>query len=303
MSKERLLYNVRFGAHPINWVNDDMHDLGDFITFDEQIDEMQKAGYEGTELGRKYPRDPKTLKEALKKRNLVLTSGWTDIMFTNEKLAEEYYAAFEKQTLFLKEMGCKYVIGAEGGGSTNWDPTEDRRKFGVKKMDEKQWTNFARGLERCGSFCKKHGMEFVLHVHTGTVIETYEETKKLLDMTDPELVFILADTGHLYYCGVDINKFFKDFSSRIRYVHFKDVREDVLKQVKEFHLDFNSAVRVGVFTVPGDGAVDFQSVVNILNETDYQGWILVEAEQNALYFNPLEYAIKARNHLLNITGM
>lgn len=298
-----LLYNVRVGAHPICWCNDDMHDLGDEYSFEQIIDEMAMAGYAGTELGRKYPRDSKALRAALRRRGLVLTSAWSDIMFAADDIAEKYYESFKEQARFLADMGCRQVIVAEGGGSTCWDPREDRRKLGVKKLDDEGFKKLADGLNRCGDFTKNLGMQCVLHVHTGTVVETAEETEKVLNLTDADKVFILADTGHLHYCNVDVPGFFSAFADRIKYVHLKDIRQDVLNMVRQFGLDFNSSVRVGVFTVPGDGCIDYKAVFRILAEKEYQGWMVVEAEQNPAYANPLRYATMARKYIRELTGV
>lgn len=300
---EPLFYNVRIGAHPICWCNDDMRDLGDEYSFEMTIDEMAEAGYAGTELGRKYPRNAKQLQDALRKRNLVLTSAWSDIMFAADELAEKYFIAFKEQAKFLADMGCRQIIVAEGGGSTCWDPREDRRKLGVKKLDGEGFKKLADGLNRCGAFAGSLGMECVLHVHTGTVIETAEETAKLMALTEPDKVFLLADTGHLHYCGVDVQAFFHRFADRIKYVHLKDIRQDVLNTVKEFGMDFNSSVRVGIFTVPGDGCIDYGTVFAELARNGYQGWMVVEAEQNPKHANPLRYATMAREYIREMTGL
>lgn len=299
---EPILYNVRIAAHPICWCNDDMHDLGDEYSFERIVDEMAESGYAGTELGRKYPCAAKILRRELRKRGLVLTSAWSDIMFAADELAEKYFESFKEQTRFLADMGCRQVIVAEGGGSTCWDPREDRRKLGVKKLDGEGFKKLADGLNRCGEFSRNLGMQCALHVHTGTVIETAEETARLMALTDPDKVFILADTGHLHYCGQDVAGFFRTFADRIRYVHLKDVRQDVLNMVREFGLDFNSSVRVGVFTVPGDGCIDFGAVFSVLAEKEYQGWMVVEAEQNSKHANPLRYATMARDYVRRMTG-
>jgi inosose dehydratase len=296
-------YNVRIGAHPICWTNDDLHDLGDFISFERLVDEAALAGYAGVELGRKFPRDPEVLKRALGERGLVLSSGWSDVLTIDKGKWPEYYEAFKKHARFLASMGCKQVIACEVGNSTCWDPRQDRRKLGPKKLDEGEWKMLASGLDQCGAFARELGMELSYHVHTGTVVESYEETERLLSLTGADKVFLLADTGHLRYCGVDIPKFYSDFFGRIRYVHLKDIREDVLKTVKEFGLDFNSSVRVGVFTVPGDGCVDYPAVFKILAAKGYQGWMVVEAEQNALHAEPLAYVTKARQYIRAQTGL
>ncbi len=298
-----MFYNVRLGAQPINWCNDDMNDLGDEYSFEMILDEMAEAGYAGTEVGRKYPRDPVVLREALKGRGLVLTSGWCDVLWLDERLSGEYFARFQKHVELLEAMGCDRVVACEIGGSTCWDPREDRRKLGVKKMDDAGWKRLAAGLTRCGEYANAHGMTLVYHVHTGTVIETAEETARLCGMTDPATVCLLADTGHLHYCGVDVPAFFERFAERIRYVHLKDIRQDVLDVVKRFGIDFNSSVRINVFTVPGDGCIDYRPILAILARHGYQGWLVVEAEQNPKYANPLQYAKVARSYLAGIAGI
>lgn len=304
--KERIrprLYNVRVAAQPINWCNDDMTDLGDEYTFERILDEIALAGYAGTEVGRKYPRDPKLLQSALKERGLVLCSGWCDLLFLDGRRSEEYYARYCRHVDFLKAMGCDRVVVCEVGGSTCWDPGEDRRKLGVRKMSDAEWKTLAAGLTRCGEYASARGMTLVYHVHTGTVIETAEETRRLCEMTSPDAVSVLGDTGHLHYCGVDVAAFFAEFAQRIKYVHLKDIRQDVLDVVKQFGMDFNSSVRINVFAVPGDGCIDFRPVLGILEEKGYQGWLVVEAEQNPLYIDPLACARRAREYLAAVAGV
>jgi inosose dehydratase len=301
--KEPMFYNVRIGTQPINWCNDDMDFLGDQYSFEQIIDEAAATGYQGIELGRKFPRDPKVLRSALKDRGLVLTSGWCDTMFACKELRDEYFEAFKEKASFLKEMGCTVVVAAEGTNSSCWDPREYRAKKGVQKLTEDEWKLFTSGLNEAGDFVNSLDMKLVYHVHTGTVVETYEETKKLCDMTNSDKVYILADTGHLKFCGVDIGKFYRDFADRIKYVHLKDIRPDALRIVKEYNIDFNSAVQVGIFTVPGDGCIDFEEVMSILAETNYQGWLIVEAEQYFNYPSAFDFAKKAREYLKEITGI
>lgn len=298
-----MLKNVKIGVHPINWCNDDLKFLGDQYSFEDIVDQASKAGYVGIELGRKFPRDPKLLKVELEKRGLQLTSGWCDTMFACKELRDEYFTEFKEKIKFFKEMECKYIIAAEGTGSSCWDPREYRAKKGVKKLNEEEWKLFASGLNEAGDFCKKQGLTLVYHVHTGTCVETHAETQKLCDMTDPNLVYLLADTGHLQFCDVDVVKFFDHFANRIKYVHLKDIRPLVLKIVKEHNLDFNSAIQIGIFTVPGDGCVDYPKVMEVLNKNGYEGWMLVEAEQYLNTPTAYEFAVMARKYIREIAGI
>jgi inosose dehydratase len=299
---ERKFYNVRLGMQPIAWVNDDMHDIGDHISFEQIIRETREAGFEGAELGRKFPRDPQELKSKLKGEDLVLTSGWCDINFIYPENKESTLEKFTKHTAFLREMGCRQVIVCEIGQSGNWDPYEDRAALGVTKMNEEQWKLLAEGLNLCGAIARDMGMELVYHVHNGTVIETFEETKRMCEMTDPESVFLLMDTGHLHLNDVDVPAFIRYFGSRIRYVHLKDVKDEVMNQVRKFKMDFNSAVRVAIFAMPGAGDIDYGSIFDALDSTGYQGWMVVESELLPLYTNPLEAAKACREYLRTMLG-
>lgn len=300
---EKLFEHVKIGAHPICWCNDDMSDLGDEYSFEDIIDQAQEAGYEGIELGRKFPTDPAVLKEELGKRNLVLTSGWCDTMFACAELREQYFEMFKEKAVFLRECGCDTVVAAEGTGSSCWDPREYRARKGVRKLNSYEWELFTEGLNEAGAFCKSIGAQLVYHVHTGTCCETYAETKRLCDNTDPSLVNLLADTGHLHFCGVDLERFFEDFANRIKYIHLKNLRELVLEVVRDYEMDFNSAVRCGIFTVPGDGGIDYRPVMQILSEHNYEGWMMVEAEQYLPSPKTIDFMKMARMYIKEITGI
>ncbi len=300
---ERLFENVKIGAHPICWCNDDVTDLGDEYSFEDIINQAAEAGYSGIELGRKFPKDPNVMKRELEKRGLELTSGWCDTMFACAELRDEYFDLFKEKAKFLRACGCEIIVAAEGTWSSCWDPREYRAKEGVRKLNSEEWKMFTEGLNEAGDFCRSLGARLVYHVHTGTCCETYAETKRLCDNTDPQLVSLLADTGHLHFCKVDIERFFRDFADRIAYVHLKNLREIVLQVVREYKIDFNSAVRCGIFTVPGDGGIDFAPIMKILSENRYQGWMMVEAEQYLPNPKTIYYMKMAREYIREITGV
>lgn len=295
--------NIKIGVHPINWCNDDMQNLGDQYSFEDIIDQASQAGYSGIELGRKFPRDPEVLRAELCKRGLQLTSCWCDTMFACSELRDEYMQMFKEKAKFLKKCDCEVVVAAEGTGSSCWDPREYRARKGVQKLNDEEWKLFCEGLNEAGAYCNAIGLNLVYHVHTGTAVETYEETKRLCDNTDPEKVNLLADTGHLHFCGVDMEKFYTDFASRIKYVHLKNIRELVLEVVRDYNIDFNSAVKCGIFTVPGDGGIDYAPILKILEEKGYEGWLIVEAEQYLPYPSALDFAKMARSYLRELTGV
>lgn len=146
-------------------------------------------------------------------------------------------------------------------------------------------------------------MTLCCHHHMGTGVQTVEEIDRFLELTDPELVFLLFDSGHLTFAGVDPVPVLQKHIGRIRHVHLKDVRLSIRDQARREGLSFLDAVRAGVFTVPGDGDVDFAPIFDILDRSGYEGWVVVEAEQDPAKANPFEYAVKARRYIAEKTGL
>ncbi|KGI37515.1 myo-inosose-2 dehydratase [Clostridium tetani] len=286
---------VKIGIAPIAWTNDDMPELGAENTFEQCISEMALSGFKGTEVGNKYPRDTKVLKRALELRDMQIASAWFSAFLTT-KPYEETEKAFIKHRDFLYEMRSKVIVISEQGhsiqGKMETPIFEEKPIF-----TEEEWKDLAKGLNKLGKLAKEKNMKVVYHHHMGTGVQTTEEIDKLMEMTDPTLVYLLYDTGHLVFSGEDPIVVLRKYINRIKHVHLKDIREDVVKIVKQKKMSFLQAVKLGAFTVPGDGDIDFKPVFNILAENNYEGWLLVEAEQDPARANPLEYAIKARKYI------
>ncbi|BDR63406.1 myo-inosose-2 dehydratase [Clostridium tetani] len=286
---------VKIGIAPIAWTNDDMPELGAENTFEQCISEMALAGFKGTEVGNKYPRDTKVLKKALELRDMQIASAWFSAFLTT-KPYEETEKAFIEHRDFLYEMGAGVIVVSEQGhsiqGKMETPIFEEKPIF-----TEEEWKDLAKGLNKLGKLAKEKNMKVVYHHHMGTGVQTTEEIDKLMEMTDPTLVYLLYDTGHLVFSGEDPIVVLRKYINRIKHVHLKDIREDVVKIVKQKKMSFLQAVKLGAFTVPGDGDIGFKPVFNILAENNYEGWLLVEAEQDPARANPLEYAIKARKYI------
>ncbi len=286
---------VRLGIAPIAWTNDDMPDLGSENTFEQCVSEMALAGFTGTEVGNKYPRDTTVLKKALELRGLNVASAWFSAFLTT-KPYEETKAEFIKHRDFLNEMGAKVIVVSEQGHSVQGQletPVFDQKP----KFTEEEWKLLADGLNKLGELAKEKDMKIVYHHHMGTGVQTEEEVDKLMDMTDENLVHLLYDSGHLKFSGEDTVSVLKKYINRIKHVHLKDIRAEVVEEVKNGKWSFLKAVREGAFTVPGDGCIDFEPIFKVLDENKYEGWFVVEAEQDPAKANPLEYAIKARKYI------
>ncbi len=293
--------NVRLGAAPIAWTNDDLPELGGDISFETCIDQMAEAGYVGSEIGTKYPKDAKELKEAMDQRGLQVCNAWFSTFFTSKPL-EETVEAFIQHRDFLHELGAEVVGLAEQGNSIQG--LADVPLFDEKPIfTEEEWVKVTEGLNLLGELAAEKGMKIAYHYHMGTGVQTTEEIRRLMEMTDPEKVYLLYDTGHLVFSGEEYVEVLEEFIHRIIHVHLKDVRMDVAEKVKANKLSFLQGVKEGVFTVPGDGAIDFDPVFRLLSQHGYEGWFVVEAEQDPAVANPLEYAIIAREFIRNKTGL
>lgn len=292
---------IELGVAPIGWTNDDMPDLGGEISFEQCVDEMAAAGFAGTEVGNKYPRDPAKLNAELAKRHLKIANAWFSSFLTT-KPYEETEADFIKQSDYLKAVGSLRIGVSEQGHSIQGQM--ETPIFEAKHvMDEKEWKLLTGGLNKLGRIARDKGMKLVYHHHMGTVVQTRAETDRLMTETDPDLVHLLFDSGHFAYCGEDALAALKQHVKRVAHVHLKDIRPEVVKKVKDGHLSFLKGVRMGAFTVPGDGAIDFVPIFKVLSDAGYSGWMLVEAEQDPAVAIPLEYAKKAREYIRKTTGL
>ncbi|MBC2397089.1 myo-inosose-2 dehydratase [Clostridium tetanomorphum] len=286
---------VQVGIAPIAWTNDDMPELGAENTFEQCISEMALAGFKGTEIGNKYPKDTTILKRALELRAMKIASAWFSAFLTT-KPYEETEKEFIKHRNFLYEMGAKVIVVSEQGHSIQGKMhTPIFKEKPIFSQDE--WDKLSNGLNKLGKLAKEKDMKLVYHHHMGTGVQTTEEIDKLMERTDSDLVYLLYDTGHLIFSGEDAVAILKKYKNRIKHVHLKDIRMDIVKEVEEKEMSFLQAVKSGAFTVPGDGCIDFKPIFNILDENKYEGWLLVEAEQDPAKANPLEYAIKARKYI------
>ncbi len=291
---------VKLGIAPIAWTNDDMPDLGAENTFEQCISEMALAGFTGCEVGNKYPKDTKVLKKALDLRGMQICNAWFSTFLTT-KPYEETEKEFIKHITFLKEMGAKVVGISEQGHSIQGT---DLSIFDDKYvMNDEEWELLCTGVNKLGKVAKDMGITLTFHHHMGTVVQTAAEIDRLMENTDPELFNLLFDSGHLAYCGEDYMYILKKYVNRIKHVHLKDIRPDVIADVKAKGESFLQGVRKGTFTVPGDGVIDFEPIFQVLAENNYEGYVLVEAEQDPAIANPFEYAVKARKYIAEKAGL
>lgn len=293
--------DVRVGAQPINWCNDDFRDLGASITLEQCLAEMREAGYEGTELGHRFPEEPAALVALLTRHGLRLASGWHSTLLASRSYPEEE-RAFDAHAARLRAAGAEVVIVAECTGAIHSDGSRPLRfASGADLLDEGAWARVYAGLDRLAERAAEAGMRVAYHPHMGTVVQDRSDVDRLMERT--RRLGLLLDTGHLAFAGADPLAVLRDHAPRVTHVHLKNVRPAVVEEARAGGWSFEAAVRAGVFTVPGDGGLDFRPVLERLAEEAYAGWLIVEAEQDPAKANPLEYARLARRHLREVAGV
>jgi len=293
---------VWFGITPTLWWNDDFLSIDIGIPFEQCISEMALAGFVGCSIGHKYPTDPAVLKPALELRGLRVSEPWVSTYFTNKAMKDQTIANFKTQMAFLTQMGATDIVVAEFGGAVNPLPVAIFANRPIFTAD--QWKALASGLNQLGEMAASAGMRLCYHHHMGTGIMIGEEVDKLMAVTDPKLVHLLLDTGHLAFAGTDPLAVTKAHGKRIKHIHLKNVRQAIVDKVRDENLSFEQGIEGGVFTVAGDpaGAIDFPPIFDALADADFEGWLVTEAEQDPAKATPLKYAKMARAYLLKELG-
>jgi len=293
---------VKLGIAPIAWTNDDLPELGSGNTFEQCVSEMALAGFTGSEVGNKYPKDTDLLKEKLDIRGIQICNAWFSTFFALGK-EEETITEFIKHRDFLYTMGAKVIGCSEQSHSIQG---LDKSIFNEKPIfTDEEWDQVAIGYNKLALLAEEKGMKVSLHHHMGTGIQTPEEVDKFMKITNNN-VYLLFDSGHLYYSEgtqSSVENVLNKYIDRIAHVHLKDVRKNILGEVKENNLSFLTGVKKGAFTIPGDGVINFEPIFKTLKDANYTGWMVVEAEQDPALANPFEYAVRARKFIAEKTGL
>ncbi|MBL9200231.1 MAG: myo-inosose-2 dehydratase [Opitutaceae bacterium] len=290
------------GANPIVWSNDDFMDLAGDVPLDTILRETRAAGFAGSELGHAYPRKPAALAEALGRHDLRLVSGWHSTFLASKPYAVEE-ENFRAHLNLLKTLGARVAIVAECTRCIHGNKDAALR-FGdmlAPRLTEAEWRKFITGLKRLAAVALSEEMQIVYHHHMGTVIQGEADLHRLLASV-PE-ISLLLDAGHLAFAGIDPVAIAKRYAARIGHVHLKSVRPVVADRVRREGWSFYRAVANGVFTIAGDGCVDYPAIFKILARADYRGWLVVEAEEDPVKVRALPKAKKARAYVRAQTGV
>lgn len=286
---------VRFGINPLTWTNDDLPSLGAETTLETCLRQAREAGFTGVELGNKFPRVAKELRPILKAHDLNLVSGWYSGRLLERDVDAEW-DAMSKHFELLHALGCEVMVFAEVSRCTHGDqrlPVSQR-----PQMARHEWPGFCDRMTKLAERMQKAGLRLAYHHHIGTVVQSQQDVDRLMEGTG-DAVGLLLDTGHFTYggAGTKLSTIAAQYAKRVVHVHCKDVRRFILDRVRNRDSSFLDAVLDGVFTVPGDGMVDYPSVLAPIAAAGYSGWLVVEAEQDPVVAPSFEYASMGFKHL------
>lgn len=278
--------SIRFGVSPIAWANDDMPELGGDTPLENILRDIQELGFEGVELGGKFPRDAATLKPLLERHRIDLIGGWySGALLLRD--AQSEIAALQPHLALLKAMGSGVFVFAETSNAIHGDRAQSMTK--TPSLGGDQWVRFGDRMTEVADYVQGEGLKFAYHHHLGTVVESLRDLDAFLRNTG-ESVGLTLDTGHASLGGIDPLLVIRKVPERIAHVHCKDVRRDVFASARAKGASFLDGVLAGMFTVPGDGGLNYGEIMRALKAMDYSGWIVIEAEQDPKLADPRTYA-------------
>ena len=285
--------SIKLGVAPIAWSNDDMPELGGETTLEQCLHEARKAGFTGIESGGKFPKNSDELIPKLNKENLSLCSGWYGAQLL-VNTAKDEFSLMKNQLKLFKDCKSPCMVFAEITNSIQGDPNTPLSKR--PKLSKDDWNKLVLRINEISKMMIDENMPLAYHHHMGTVIETEDETSRLMESTI-DSVKLLIDTGHMLFAQGNSIRLINKFSEKLIHVHCKDIRKDILDKSLKNDSTFRQAFLDGAFTVPGDGCIDYKPFLKILKDKNYSGWLVVEAEQDPSKANPFEYAKKGYNYL------
>lgn len=288
--------SVKIGISPIAWQNDDLPDMTKDYTMDQALQESRKIGYAGVERGRRMPQDTEGLRDYLIQNELSLCGGWCSGNLMVNSVKEEI-EAIQQQVEQFAALDAPCVVYAECSNTVQGDisiPLSRRPKLGRDEV-----LAYGAKLSEVAKWSRDQGVPISYHHHMGSMVQDEDDINWLLEGSDSALQ-LCFDTGHLVFGGGDLDRVLSNWAHRINHVHFKDVRPDVISEIEAINGSFLDAVMAGAFTVPGDGAIDFQAVAHRLKMINYKGWIVVEAEQDPRMADPYVYSKAGYEHILEV---
>ena len=293
--KYKKIMKIKLGIAPIAWSNDDMPELGGDTPIEQCLEEASAAGFTGIELGGKFPRNPGITNFLLNKYKLKMPGGWYGSLLRTRS-AEDEWVAMQDHLNLLKLVNADVFVFADVSGSIQGDQT--KRLSTRPTMEDDEFAEYCKKINDISNRLSDEGIPMSYHEHMGTIIQTENDVDRFMNNTNQN-TFLLYDTGHLLFAEANYERVLTNYISKINHVHCKDIRQNILENSLKNDLSFRESFLDGVFTVPGDGCIDYEPLFKILYENNYDKWLIIEAEQDPKKANPLEYAKIGFTYLLS----
>lgn len=278
--------SIKIGISPIAWQNDDLPDITKDFTMEQALREAREIGYTGVERGQRMPHDTEGLRAYLDGNDIALCGGWCSGNSLNNDFTAECDATRQQVEQFIA-LNAPCIVYAECSNTVQGMidvPVNNR-----PKMDRDDIRAYGAKISELAKWMADQGMPMAYHHHMGSIIESEDDVNWLMDGSSADL-HLCFDTGHLLFGGGDVMATLDRWGDRVHHVHYKDIRPAIVRDVRDNNRSFLDAVMAGAFTVPGDGCIDFDAVTRALKAMDYNGWIVVEAEQDPAKAPPYEYS-------------
>jgi len=285
---------AKLGIAPIAWWNDDLAELSDDVSLEECLRQASVAGFTGMETGRRFPMDMAELGPILQRYGISVCGGWfSGLLLDGDMEAEKDRIARQMEFFIAAHAPC--IVYGETARSIQGVHSAPLSSKPV--LSEAEMASYGRKMSDFSDWCQRQGMPIAYHHHMGAVVETEAELDSFMAHSS---VPLLLDTGHMYMAGGDVAGVIERHHARFLHIHTKDVRPQVIDGLHRNQDSFIEAVVRGAFTVPGDGKLDFETIVKALAAKGYEGWFVVEAEQNPVTNPPLKMAEKGHRELLRV---
>lgn len=285
---------AKLGIAPIAWWNDDLAELSDDVSLEECLRQASEAGFTGMETGRRFPMDMAELGPVLQRYGISVCGGWFSGLLLDGDIETEKERIAQQMEFFVA-AGAPCIVYGETARSIQG--TRSAALATKPKLTEGEMAAYGRKMSDFADWCAGQGMPIAYHHHMAAAIETETELDLFMQHSSVPLLF---DAGHMAFAGGDVMRVIENHHARIIHVHTKDIRREVVNNLDRSRESFLDAVIKGAFTVPGDGSLDFEHIVKALAAKGYEGWFVVEAEQDPVANPPLEMAIKGHRELLRV---
>ncbi len=296
---------ISIASAPVSWGIMESVEYPPDYPYARVLDEIQQAGYSGTELGPYgfLPHDAAALRRELERRGLTLCSAFVAMHLADDSFHKRGFDQVTRTAHLISQVGCRLLILSDEISPERCAVAGRLDEANRLSWTETAWKTAKNAIRKVIACCDELGLRVAFHHHVGTHVETPQEVERLLSLFSPEELGLCLDTGHYMYGGGDPKALLERHAERVFCVHLKDIDATRLAEARRQALDFYASVRHGIFAPLGQGTIDFPGVLAMLRDHRFDGWVVVEQDVLAGgrgATTPLANATAGRRFLRNL---